>query len=347
MSGAAAGRRRPQRELRDARRRRSTRCATCRSSSQPGETLGIVGESGSGKSQAVLALLGLLADNGRATGSAMFEGQDLLALRRGRAATGIRGPRIAMIFQDPMTSLNPYLTIGRQMSLVLREHRGLVRARRPTRVRARCSKPSAYPEAARRLAQYPHELSGGMRQRVMIATALLCRPALLIADEPTTALDVTVQAQILALMKDLRARFGTAIILITHDLSVVAGLADRILVMQKGECREEGTGGADLLRAPRRLHEGAARRRAAAGPARGDGAGAAGNARGAAPLLSAQRLCVQFPVDGGGPVRAAADAARRGGRELRLSRPARSSASWANPAAASPRSAARCCSSCR
>jgi len=213
-----------------------------------GETLGVVGESGSGKSQAVLALLGLLAANGRAGGRALFEGQDLLALDEA-ALNRVRGSRIGMVFQDPMTSLNPCLSIGTQMGLVLAAHRGLGR-RAASREAAAMLDAVGIPDPARRLRQYPHELSGGMRQRVMIASVLLCRPALLIADEPTTALDVTVQAQILALMRELRERFGTAIMLITHDLSVVAGLADRIMVMRRGECREQGSAG-EVFHAPR------------------------------------------------------------------------------------------------
>jgi peptide/nickel transport system ATP-binding protein len=203
-----------------------------------GETLGIVGESGSGKSQTVLAVMNLLAQNGSATGSTIFDGHEILNLPAARM-NKIRGARIAMIFQDPMTSLNPYLTIGRQMSEVLCMHRGSSRKSALAKCAAMLNAVHIT-DAERRLGMYPHELSGGMRQRVMIGSALLCRPSLLIADEPTTALDVTVQAQILALIRELRTDFDTSILLITHDLGVVAGNCDRVLVMQDGEAREYG-----------------------------------------------------------------------------------------------------------
>ncbi len=206
---------------------------------EKGETLGIVGESGSGKSQTVMSIIGLLAANGRATGTARFAGRDLLAMPAKELRT-VRGRKIAMIFQDPMTSLNPYLTIETQRLAAIRAHERLSRAA----ARARCLEmlnAVAIPEPALRLKRYPHELSGGMRQRVMIAASLLLGPEVLVADEPTTALDVTVQAQILELLKELKRRFGTAIVLITHDLGVVAGLADRVLVMHGGELKEQGT----------------------------------------------------------------------------------------------------------
>ena len=175
-----------------------------------GQTLGVVGESGSGKSQSMLALMGLLSRNGSATGQALYHGQDLLTLPSD-ALNRIRGNRIAMIFQDPMTSLNPYLTVERQMTEVLQFHKG--QDRKTARQHAiRMLDAVNIPEAARRIDMYPHEFSGGMRQRVMIAMALLCEPELLIADEPTTALDVTVQAQIIALLRDLQRDFGTAIV---------------------------------------------------------------------------------------------------------------------------------------
>ncbi|MBT0569805.1 ATP-binding cassette domain-containing protein [Curvibacter sp. CHRR-16] len=204
-----------------------------------GETLGIVGESGSGKSQTVLAMMGLLASNGRASGQALFHGQDLLRLPVVEL-NRIRGNRIAMIFQDPMTSLNPYLTIERQMTEVLQLHKGM--DRRSARAQAvRMLDAVKIPEAAQRIGLYPHEFSGGMRQRVMIAMALLCEPELLLADEPTTALDVTVQAQIITLLRELQRDFGTAIILITHDLGVVAGLCQQVLVMYGGRVMEQGS----------------------------------------------------------------------------------------------------------
>ena len=204
-----------------------------------GQTVGIVGESGSGKSQTVLAMMGLLASNGRASGSARFDGQDLLRLSP-KALNSIRGNRVAMIFQDPMTSLNPYLTVERQMTEVLELHKGMTRAQ--ARVRAvQALDAVKIPEAARRLGMYPHEFSGGMRQRVMIAMALLCEPDVLIADEPTTALDVTVQAQIIALLRELQREHGTAIVMITHDLGVVAGLCDQVMVLYGGRVMEQGS----------------------------------------------------------------------------------------------------------
>ena len=203
-----------------------------------GETLGIVGESGSGKSQTVLALMGLLAKNGKATGEVLYQGQDMLKLAP-KELNKIRGNRMAMIFQDPMTSLNPYLTVERQMTEVLELHKGMTRAEARKQA-IKLLDAVKIPDAVNRVGMYPHEFSGGMRQRVMIAMALLCEPEVLIADEPTTALDVTVQAQILALLRELQRDFGTAIVMITHDLGVVAGLCDEVMVLYGGRVMEQG-----------------------------------------------------------------------------------------------------------
>jgi peptide/nickel transport system ATP-binding protein len=204
-----------------------------------GETLAIVGESGCGKSVTSLSILRLIAwPPGRTVaGRVLFEGRDLLALSEPEMRK-IRGDAISMIFQEPMTSLNPVLTVGQQIAEVLMLHRGLSRGGATLRS-VEMLRLVRMPEPERRVAQYPHQLSGGMRQRVMIAMALACEPRLLIADEPTTALDVTIQAQILDLMRELKQRTGAAIVLITHDLGVVAEMAQRVVVMYAGRKIEE------------------------------------------------------------------------------------------------------------
>ena len=212
----------------------------------PGECIGVVGESGAGKTQVLMALMGLQADNALVGGELCYRGESLAGKHDGRHGY-LRGRRTAMIFQDPMTSLTPHMRVGDQVAegLVIRSAMGWRAARAHAvelldRVKL--------PDAARRARQYPHELSGGMRQRVMIAIALACQPELLLADEPTTALDVTIQAQILALLLELK-RDGLAIVLVTHDLGVVAGIADRVLVMYAGRVVEQAPVG-QLFRAP-------------------------------------------------------------------------------------------------
>jgi len=215
-----------------------------------GETVALVGESGCGKTVSALSVMRLVAaPAGRIVdGQILFKGRDLLALGE-EAMRRVRGREIAMIFQEPMTSLNPVLTVGRQLTEALEIHLGMT----PGQARARAAELLALvgiPDAERRLAQYPHQFSGGMRQRMMIAMALSCNPALILADEPTTALDVTIQAQILELMKALSRRLGVAMVLITHNLGVVARYADRVNVMYAGKMVEQGSASA-LYRRPR------------------------------------------------------------------------------------------------
>ena len=216
---------------------------------EPGEIVAIVGESGSGKTVAAQAVLGLIPQPpGEITGGeAVFDGENLLGLSEQRMRA-IRGRRISMVFQEPMTSLNPVLSIGRQMTEAMRLHLGMTREAAEQRAVTLLGMVGiADPE--RRLRQYPHHLSGGMRQRVMIAIAIACEPVLVIADEPTTALDVTIQAQILALMQDLTRRLGVALVIITHNLGVVARYADRVNVMYAGRIVEQGSAG-DVYRQP-------------------------------------------------------------------------------------------------
>ena len=206
---------------------------------RPGQTVGLVGESGCGKSVTSLAVMGLLPQRGNTVdGAAVFDGEDLLSLSPAQMRDR-RGRDIAMIFQDPLSSLNPVVQIGRQVTEVMERHQGLSRKNAMPKA-AELLERVGIPDPRARLANYPHQLSGGMRQRALIAMALACRPRLLIADEPTTALDVTIQAQILALLKELVVETGTALVMITHDLGVVAGLCDEVNVLYGGKIVERG-----------------------------------------------------------------------------------------------------------
>ena len=264
---------------------------------QPGESVALVGESGSGKSVTALSIMRLIEREGGQIlgGRIVLSDGEAPAVDLAKAdeptMRRLRGDRIAMIFQEPMTSLNPVLTIGLQLAEVLELHRGMSRTAALAEARRLLDR-VRIPDAARRLAQFPHELSGGMRQRVMTAMALLCRPALLIADEPTTALDVTVQAQILALMDELRREIGMSLLFITHDLGVVAEIADRVVVMRHGVKREEASVG-DVFARPRDAYT---RDLLAAVPRLGTGSPPAPRPTEAGPVLSVRDLVKRFPV---------------------------------------------------